>query len=73
MTDVQNNLYQFILTTITNREDNYRGKGLITDYTCLRKVIVADILVNNYNSFNLLIFLDLDTSESFGRCVEKCH
>lgn len=38
MTAVQNNLYQYILNTITNRDENYRGKGLITDYTCLRKV-----------------------------------
>lgn len=39
MTDVQNNLYQHILTAIKNRDDTYRGgKGLITDYTCLRKV-----------------------------------
>ncbi|XP_065355571.1 transcriptional regulator ATRX-like isoform X2 [Calliphora vicina] len=38
MTDVQNNLYQHILNAIKNRDENYRGKGLITDYTCLRKI-----------------------------------
>ncbi|KAM7351107.1 uncharacterized protein ACRADG_004087 isoform 2-T2 [Cochliomyia hominivorax] len=38
MTDVQNNLYQHILDAIKNRDENYRGKGLITDYTCLRKI-----------------------------------
>uniref|UniRef100_A0A1A9V9H3 Transcriptional regulator ATRX n=1 Tax=Glossina austeni TaxID=7395 RepID=A0A1A9V9H3_GLOAU len=38
MTEVQSNLYTFILKSIANREDHYRGRGLITDYTCLRKI-----------------------------------
>ncbi|XP_005181582.2 transcriptional regulator ATRX isoform X1 [Musca domestica] len=38
MTEVQNNLYEHILNAIKNRDEHYRGKGLITDYTCLRKI-----------------------------------
>ncbi|TMW42161.1 hypothetical protein DOY81_012759 [Sarcophaga bullata] len=58
MTDVQNNLYQHILTAIKNRDDTYRGgKGLITDYTCLRKIwthpkVLEDAWKNAINQRN---------------------
>lgn len=37
MTDVQNTLYEYVLNAISKREDS-RGKSLIPDYTCLRKI-----------------------------------
>ncbi|XP_055917591.1 transcriptional regulator ATRX homolog [Eupeodes corollae] len=37
MTDVQNTLYEYVLDAISKREDS-RGKSLIPDYTCLRKI-----------------------------------
>ncbi|XP_055858931.1 transcriptional regulator ATRX homolog [Episyrphus balteatus] len=37
MTDVQNSLYEYVLDAISKREDS-RGKSLIPDYTCLRKI-----------------------------------
>ncbi|XP_075150194.1 uncharacterized protein LOC142224305 isoform X2 [Haematobia irritans] len=57
MTDVQNNLYQHILNAITNRDETYRGKGLITDYTCLRKIwthpkVLEDAWKNAVNQRN---------------------
>uniref|UniRef100_A0A1I8PAA2 Transcriptional regulator ATRX n=1 Tax=Stomoxys calcitrans TaxID=35570 RepID=A0A1I8PAA2_STOCA len=57
MTEVQNNLYQHILSAITNRDENYRGKGLITDYTCLRKIwthpkVLEDAWKNAVNQRN---------------------
>ncbi|XP_053957323.1 transcriptional regulator ATRX-like isoform X1 [Anastrepha ludens] len=36
MTKVQTILYEYIINIISKKED--RGKGLITDYTCLRKI-----------------------------------
>lgn len=80
MTAVQNNLYQYILNTITNRDENYRGKGLITDYTCLRKVstnIFSYTIHRHTRTYTdlcifLIYILDLDTSQSFGRCLEEC-
>lgn len=75
---IQTSLYEYFLENRPNQDQ--KGKSLIPDYTVLRKVInifklfeKANFHESMYLTKNLIVFIDLDTSKSIGKCVFECN